>query len=93
MESIYINEVESVESYGQISSITTLTDVTFIYGITEENLEAYGNIIASENENISRVLQYQYTTAFRDTLEMLSVLLIAAAILMPFVKCLDLAAR
>ena len=49
MESIYINEVESVESYGQISSITTLTDVTFIYGITEENLEAYGNIIASEN--------------------------------------------
>ena len=90
MESIYINEVESVESYGQISSITTLTDVTFIYGITEENLEAYGNIIASENGEYLEYYNISYTTAFRDTLEMLSVLLIAAAILMPFVKCLDL---
>ena len=84
MESIYINEVESVESYGQISSITTLTDVTFIYGITEENLEAYGNIIASENGEYLEYYNISYTTAFRDTLEMLSVLLIAAAILMPF---------
>ena len=79
MESIYINEVESVESYGQISSITTLTDVTFIYGITEENLEAYGNIIASENGEYLEYYNISYTTAFRDTLEMLSVLLIAAA--------------
>ena len=90
MESIYINEVESVESYGKISSITTLTDVTFIYWITEENLEAYGNIIASENGEYLEYYNISYTTAFRDTLEMLSVLLIAAAILMPFVKCLDL---
>ena len=63
---------------------------TFIYGITEENLEAYGNIIASENGEYLEYYNISYTTAFRDTLEMLSVLLIAAAILMPFVKCLDL---
>ena len=65
MESIYINEVESVESYGQISSITTLTDVTFIYGITEENLEAYGNIIASENGEYLEYYNIQLYNGFQ----------------------------
>ena len=46
--------------------------------------------IFSENGEYLEYYNISYTTAFRDTLEMLSVLLIAAAILMPFVKCLDL---
>lgn len=90
MESIYINEVESVESYGQISSITTLRNVTVIYGMTEENLEAYGRIVTSEDGECCDYYSVSYLGAFRDTLEILSVLLIAAALLMPFVKRLDL---
>ena len=87
---IYINEVESVESYGQISSITTLYGC---YVHLRDNRRKSGSLWEYHCFGKREYLEYyniSYTTAFRDTLEMLSVLLIAAAILMPFVKCLDL---
>ncbi|WP_306479770.1 sensor histidine kinase [Mediterraneibacter sp.] len=90
MESIYINEAASVENYGQISSITNLEDVTILYGMTDENLEAYGKIVASEEGEWYAYYDLSYIGAYRDPLEILSVLLIAAALLMPFIKRLDL---
>ena len=86
--------LEASESNAMTADMLAAIDFIAVYGhdfgITEENLEAYGNIIASENGEYLEYYNISYTTAFRDTLEMLSVLLIAAAILMPFVKCLDL---
>ena len=53
---------------GRYQALQRLRMFTFIYGITEENLEAYGNIIASENGEYLEYYNISYTTAFRDTL-------------------------
>ncbi len=83
----YIHEAEVVEDTYGISSISMPADVTIIYGMTQENLDAYAK---ASDLAYADVYSLSSSGAYRDTLEVLSLLVIAAALLLPFNRRLDI---
>ncbi len=83
----YIHEAEVVEDTYGISSISMPADVTIIYGMTQENLDAYAK---ASDLAYADVYSLSNSGAYRDTLEVLSLLVIAAALLLPFNRRLDI---
>ena len=61
--------------------------VTVIYGMTKENLDAY---IKATDPMYPDIYSLSSSGAYRDTLEMLGLLVIAAALLLPLVRRLDI---
>ena len=87
LEYSYIHEAEIVEDTYGISSISVPTDVAVIYGITQENLDAYaraGNLMYADIYSLNSY------GAYNDTLEVLSLLVMAAALLLPLSRRLDI---
>ena len=72
----------------QQSSITSPQDVTVIYGMNAENMDAFMEKNAWVEEEYPP--DVAYTHAYRDTLDTLWVLVILAALLLPFRKKLDI---
>ena len=87
LENYYIDAAMDEEE-GDISDIATPSGVTVIYGMTEDNLNAYA-------EKVEPDMSYEeygvlYTGAYRDTLEMLALLVVIAALLLPLSKRMDI---
>ncbi|OUN33397.1 two-component sensor histidine kinase [Lachnoclostridium sp. An76] len=87
LENNYIRETEIEEDNYGISSISVPAGVTVIYGMTKENLDAY---IKATDPMYPDIYSLSSSGAYRDTLEMLGLLVIAAALLLPLVRRLDI---
>ena len=87
LEYSYIHEAEIVEDTYGISSISVPSDVAVIYGITQENLDAYAR---AGNMMYADIYSLNNCGAYNDTLEVLSLLVTAAAILLPLIRRLDI---
>ena len=87
LENNYIRETEIEEDNYGISSISVPAGVTVIYGMTKENLDAY---IKATDPMYPDIYSLSSSGAYRDTLEVLGLLVIAAALLLPLVRRLDI---
>lgn len=88
LEYSFIHEAEIVEdSYG-ISSISVPADVTVIYGMTRENLDVY--VKTANLAYANDVYSLSSSGAYNDTLEVIGLLVIAAALLLPLNRRLDI---
>lgn len=87
LEYSYIHEAEIVEDTYGISSISVPSDVAVIYGITQEDLDAYAR---ADNLMYADIYSLSSCGAYNDTLEVLSLLVIAAALLLPLISRLDI---
>lgn len=87
LERLYIYEAEDVANTYGISEIATPSDVTVIYGMTEQNLSAYAKAVGTGNADIYAL---GGSGAYNDTLEILSILVLAAALLFPASRRLDI---
>lgn len=88
LETQYIHNAEIVEDTEEISSIATPAQVVIVYGMSEENLNAYAKTSGQVYEN--GMYGLASSGAYRDTLEMLSLFVIAAALLLPASRKLDI---
>ena len=87
LEVQYLNEfANSQEDYG-IASIATISDVSIVYGMTEDNLVAYCSAFSTDDIG---AYDLAYSPAFADSLKVLCMIIIAAALLFPCVKRLDI---
>ena len=86
LENKYIDSALIAES-STISDISTPSGVTVIYGMTQDNLDAFAERTAGD---VSDSVDVAYVGAYRDTLEMLALFVIAAALLMPLSRRLDI---
>ena len=87
LENNYIREAEIEEDNYGISSISVPAGVTVIYGMTKENLDAY---IKATDPMYPDIYSLSSCGAYRDTLEILGLLVIAAALLLPLLRSLDI---
>lgn len=95
LETSFLAEAEEVEYEGTISSICTPADVTIAYGMNEQNLkgfeedytEWYREEMGGEDQYAGRVEEFG---GYRDTLEILSLAVALAALLLPVRKKTDL---
>ena len=87
LEHSFIHEAEIVEDDYGISSIAVPADVSVIYGMTRENLEAY---VKSADLPYPDMYSLSSSGVYRDTLEILGLLVIVAALLLPLVRRLDI---
>ena len=87
LENNYIRETEIEEDNYGISSISVPAGVTVIYGMTKENLDAY---IKATDPMYPDIYSLSSSGAYRDTLEVLGLLVIAAALLLPLIRRLDI---
>ena len=88
LETRFLAYAQQTEDEQYISSITSPQDVTIIYGMSEENKDAFMEKNAWIEENYPP--EVEYTANYRDTLETLWVIVILAALLLPFRKKLDI---
>ncbi|HJA12800.1 MAG TPA: HAMP domain-containing histidine kinase [Candidatus Mediterraneibacter merdipullorum] len=87
LESEFLSAAQQVAWEGYISSIASPENTTIIYGMDDENMELFMQEYAwTEPVTVS----VDNTTYYRDTLEILFVLLLAAALLLPLRKKLDI---
>ena len=87
LEHSFIHEAEIVEDDYGISSIAVPADVSVIYGMTRENLEAY---VKSADLLYPDMYSLSSSGVYRDTLEILGLLVIVVALLLPLVRRLDI---
>lgn len=90
IEQRYLSETEDVRYNYTISSISTPTDITVIYGMTEENLNAYSDVRSPAEMSF---YNFRYATAYRETLKMMILLAAAAALLLPCIRRLDISGK
>ena len=87
LENNYIRETEIEEDNYGISSISVPAGVTVIYGMTKENLDAY---IKATDPMYLDIYSLSSSGAYRDILVVLGLLVIAAALLLPLIRRLDI---
>ncbi len=90
LESYFLNASDNVYEYSMISDISTPSDVTIIYGITQTNLDAYCDM---ERPDGLEVYSLERSTYYYDTWEVICLIIIIAALLMPLWKKLDISER
>ena len=86
MEQRYLNDEEEAQ-YNYSGIISTPSDVSIIYGMTEANLNAYSEVQSPVELSFYNFI---YAPAYQDTLEMMTLLAAAAALLLPCIKRLDI---
>lgn len=86
MEQRYLNDEEEAQ-YNYSGIISTPSDVSIIYGMTEANLNAYSEVQSPVELSF---YNFTYAPAYQDTLEMMTLLAAAAALLLPCIKRLDI---
>lgn len=88
LEVQYLNEFASSEDDYGISSIATISDVSIVYGMTEENLVSYCSVFLPDDMG---AYELAYSPAYEDSLKILCIIVAAAALfLFPCVKRLDI---
>ena len=86
IETDYLNDAENAQ-YSYISQISSPGGVSIIYGMTEDNLDAYTEEVYPQEMSMYALWT---SNVFRDMLEVLLAVVIAAALLFPCVKWLDI---
>lgn len=87
LESTYLQEAENVLYGGGLTSISEPSGVKVIYGMSSDSLASYAETVYPEATDIYTL----YTSAaFRDFFEIMILVVIAAALLLPCVKRLDI---
>ena len=87
LESTYLQEAENVLYGGGLTSISEPSGVKIIYGMSSDSLASYAETVYPEATDIYTL----YTSAaFRDFFEIMILVVIAAALLLPCVKRLDI---
>ena len=87
LESTYLQEAENVLYGGGLTSISEPSGVKVIYGMSSDSLASYAETVYPETTDIYTL----YTSAaFRDFFEIMILVVIAAALLLPCVKRLDI---
>ena len=86
MEQRYLNAAENM-LYSYESDISTPSDVTIVYGMTETNLHAYSEVQSPVELSF---YNFTYAPAYQETLEMMTLLAAAAALLLPCLRRLDI---
>ena len=87
VESNYLLEAENIRYSSDISSICEPGGVSIIYGMTDENLSSYTETTYPESMDLNSMTN---SNAFRDPFEIMILVVIAAALLLPCVKRLDI---
>ena len=87
VESNYLLEAENIRYSNNISSICEPGGVSIIYGMTDENLLSYTETTYPESMDLNSMTN---SNAFRDPFEIMILVVIAAALLLPCVKRLDI---
>ena len=87
LEATYLNDAANAIYGGYVTEITEPAGVKVIYGMTSDNLDSYTEAVYPQETGLHRL----YTlSAFRDIFEMLILAVIAAALLLPCIKRLDI---
>ena len=92
LESGYLSAAQEVEYSEDISSIASPESITVIYGMNQENLNAFTEAYSSEYWEYEAELYESVgeTTYYRDTLQALCFVIAAAALLLPLRRKLDI---
>ena len=87
LESAYLNDAENAIYGGYVTEITEPAGVKVIYGMTSDSLASYTEAVYPQETGLYTL----YTlSSFRDMFEILILAVIAAALLLPCVKRLDI---
>ena len=87
LEQRYLTEFDNVLYDYELSSISTPENVTVVYGMTEANLNAYCEVQSPLELSF---YNFSNSPAYQDTLEMMTLLTAAAALLLPCLRRLDI---
>ncbi len=92
LESDYVTSAQEVEYSGEISSIAEPKGITVIYGMSQEYLNVFTEAYAEDNWEDDPVPYYSVreTIHYSDTLDPLCWVVIAAALLLPVRRKLDI---
>ncbi|HJD47653.1 MAG TPA: HAMP domain-containing histidine kinase [Candidatus Mediterraneibacter norfolkensis] len=87
LESSYLNDAENAIYGGYVTEITEPAGVKVVYGMTSDSLASYTETVYPQETGLYTL----YTlSSFRDMFEILILVVIAAALLLPCVKRLDI---
>ena len=92
LESTYLSSAQEVEYSEEISSIASPENITVIYGMSKENLNAFTEAYSSEywEYDVEPYESVGETTDYQDTLWSLCYAIAAAALLLPLRRKLDI---
>lgn len=92
LEEDYLFSAQDVEYSEEISSIAVPEDITVIYGMSQENLDAFTEAYTAEHGTYAYMVYYSVgeTPYYTDTLRTLCFIVILAALLLPVRRRLDI---
>lgn len=90
IEADLLSEADEIADYSGIGEVSRPVDVTIVYAMTQTNLDAYCDM---EQPVGMEVYNLETTTYYHDTLEVICLVIIAAALLMPISRKLDISEK
>lgn len=90
IEADLLSDADEIADYSGIGEVSRPVDVTIVYAMTQTNLDAYCDM---EQPVGMEVYNLETTTYYHDTLEVICLVIIAAALLMPISRKLDISEK
>ena len=90
IEADLLSDADEIADYSGIGEVSRPVDVTIVYAMTQTNLDAYCDM---EQPVGMEVYDLETTTYYHDTLEVICLVIIAAALLMPISRKLDISEK
>ena len=90
IEADLLSDADEIADYSGIGEVSRPVDVTIVYAMTQTNLDAYCDM---EQPVGMEVYDLETTTYYHDTWEVICLVIIAAALLMPISRKLDISEK
>ncbi len=90
IEADLLSDADEIADYSGIGEVSRPVDVTIVYAMTQTNLDAYCDM---EQPVGMEVYNLETTTYYHDTWEVICLVIIAAALLMPISRKLDISEK
>ena len=90
IEADLLSDADEIADYSGIGEVSRPVDVTIVYAMTQTNLDDYCDM---EQLVGMEVYDLETTTYYHDTLEVICLVIIAAALLMPISRKLDISEK
>ena len=90
IEADLLSDADEIADYSGIGEVSRPVDVTIVYAMTQTNLDAYCDM---EQPVGMEVYNLETTTYYHDTWEVICLVIIAAALLMPISRKLDISGK
>lgn len=90
IEADLLSDADEIADYSGIGEVSRPVDVTIVYAMTQTNLDDYCDM---EQPVGMEVYDLETTTYYHDTLEVVCLVIIAAALLMPISRKLDISEK